>query len=130
MTRHMYTFLGIAVGAALALLLAYLGMVVFVLVTIGIPLGSQPRPMTAAEYVVLLGIGIGAAALGGHAAARVARDSHSPAVWGVCAVLAVVMVWGFSGRNAWPDWWGPASGAVMAIGARIGGSLRSLKRTR
>ena len=121
MTTHQRTAAAIAAGVLVAVLLGYLGLVVFVLATIGIPLGAQPEPLTAIEYGILLGLTGGAAAVGGRAAARIARERRRVSVWGVCAILAIVMLWGFSGRNSWPQWWGLAAAAVMVAGAYIGG---------
>jgi hypothetical protein len=103
--------------------LGYFALVVFVLATIGIPLGAQPEPLAGIEYAVLLVLAGGAAAVGGRAAARVARERRRVSVWGVCAILAVGMLWGFSGRNSWPEWWGPAAAAVMVVGAYVGGLI-------
>ena len=123
MAIHLRTLLAIVAGVVTAAIVEYVGMVVFVLATIGIPLGSQPRPLTPGEYAVLLVLAAGAAAIGGRAAASIARHSPHKAVGSVSVVLAVGMLWGFSGRNAWPDWWGPAMAAVMVVGACVGGTL-------
>ena len=123
MTTHARTAAAVAVGVLVAVLLAYLALVVFVLATIGIPLGAQPETLTASEYAVLLVLAGGAAALGGRAAARIARERRRVAVSAVCAIVAIVMLWGFSGRNSWPERWGLAAAAVMAVGAYIGGSV-------
>jgi hypothetical protein len=39
---------------------------------------------------------------------------------GVGVVLTVMMIWGFSGRNSWPDGWGPAVGGAMSRGCVLG----------
>jgi len=123
MTAHQRTAAAVAVGVFVAVLLGYFALVVFVLATIGIPLGAQPEPLAGIEYAVLLVLAGGAAAVGGRAAARVARERRRVSVWGVCAILAVGMLWGFSGRNSWPEWWGPAAAAVTVVGAYVGGSI-------
>jgi hypothetical protein len=123
MTAHQRTAAAVAVGVFVAVLLGYFALVVFVLATIGIPLGAQPEPLASIEYAVLLVLAGGAAAVGGRAAARVARERRRVSVWGVCAILPVAMLWGFSGRNSWPEWWGPAAAAVMVVGAYIGGLI-------
>jgi hypothetical protein len=124
MIRHLRTVLAIAVGVVVAGMLWYGGLVVVVLVTIGIPLGSQPRPVTPTEYAVMLVLAAAAAGIGARTAASIARQSSRTAVAAVSLVLAVAMLWGFSGRNAWPDWWGPAMAAVMVVGAWVGGTWR------
>ena len=123
MTTHLRTAAAVAVGAFAALLLGYLAVVIFVLATIGIPLGAQPEPLTAIQYAVLLVLAGGAAAVGGRAAARIAHERRRVAVSAVCAIVAIVMLWGFSGRNSWPEWWGLAAAAVMVVDAYIGGSV-------
>ena len=128
MSTHLRTAAAIAVGVFVAVLLAYLGTVVFVLATIGIPLGADPEPLTATQYGILLLLAGGAAALGGRTATRVAREQSRVPVWGVCAILAIAMLWGFSGRNSWPEWWGGAVATAMVAGAYIGGSLSQRRR--
>ena len=123
MSTHLRTAAAVAVGAFAALLLGYLAVVIFVLATIGIPLGAQPEPLTAIQYAVLLVLAGGAAAVGGRAAARIADERRRVAVSAVCAIVAIVMLWGFSGRNSWPEWWGLAAAAMMVVGAYIGGSV-------
>ena len=103
-----------------AALLWYLGLIVVLLVTIGIPLGAQPRPSTPGELAVMLVLAVCAAAGGGRTAARIDRGAPAPAVIAVAVILAAGMLWGFSGRNAWPDWWGPATGLAMGIGVCAG----------
>lgn len=124
MTSPLRVALAISVGAVVTAALAYAGVVVVVLATLGIPLGAQPRPLTAGEYGILLAVAGAAAVIGGRTAARLASGSPGSAVLGLCAVLAVGVLWGFSGRNAWPDWWGPGVAVVMVVGAVIGGRLR------
>lgn len=123
--RHLTTYLrtasAIAAGVSAAVLLGYLGLVVFVLATIGIPLGAQPTALTRRESAVLLVLAGVAAAVGGRVAARVDPDRRPLSVAGVCAILAVTMLWGFGGRNSWPDGWAPAVAVVMVVGACIGG---------
>jgi hypothetical protein len=127
LTTHFRTVIAAIVGVLSAVLLWYFGLVIFVLTTIGIPLGSASRPQTATESLILLMLAAAAAAVGGRSAARIARAQRQASVWAVCAILAAIMVWGFSGRNSWPDWWGPAIAIAMAIGAYVGG-LRSHAR--
>ena len=54
MSTHPRTAAAIAVGVVVAVLLGYFGLVVFVLATIGIPLGADPKPLTATQYGILL----------------------------------------------------------------------------
>lgn len=114
------TILAIAAGVVVAVLLWYLGLVVVLLVTIGIPLGAQPRPSTPGELAVMLVLAICAAAAGGRTAARIGRRARVGTVLAVAVILAAGLLWGFSGRNAWPDWWGPATALAMGIGACAG----------
>jgi hypothetical protein len=93
-----------------------------------VPLGSQPRDLTAVENGALLLLVAIAAAMGGRVTAWVARGARSIAVALVAAVLALTMLWGFAGRNAWPGWWGPVVAAVMAGGACAGGLLGRSRR--
>jgi hypothetical protein len=120
-TTHLRTVIAAIVGVLSAVLLWYFGLVIFVLTTIGIPLGSESRPQTPTESLILLLLAGAAAAVGGRIAARIAGARRQAAVWAVCAMLGAIMVWGFSGRNSWPDWWGPAVALSMVVGAYIGG---------
>lgn len=128
MSTHLRTAAAIAAGVLVAVLLGYLGLVVFVLATIGIPLGAGPKPLTATQYGILLVLAGGAAALGGRTATRVARGQSPASVWGVSAILAIAMLWGFSGRGSWPKWWGGAVATAMAVGGYIGGSSSQAPR--
>ena len=94
---------------------------IFVLTTIGIPLGSQSRALTSTESLILLILAGAAAAVGGRSTARIARAQRRASVWMVCAILSGIMMWGFSGRNSWPEWWGPAVAVSMIVGAYLGG---------
>lgn len=118
------TAAALAVGVGVTLLLAYVATVAFVLATIGIPLGAQPSPLTTTQYAVLLALAGAAATAGGLAAAHIARERRRAVPALVGGVLATGMLWGFSGGNAWPDWWGPATAAAMVAGACAGGFLR------
>lgn len=114
----------LAAGVGLSVVLAYAATVAFVLATIGIPLGAQPSPLTTVQHAVLLALGAAAAAAGGLAAARISRDRRRAVVALVSVTLATGMLWAFSGQNAWPDWWGPATAAAMGAGACAGGLLQ------
>ena len=109
--------LAIALGAGVACLLAYLGAVAVLLVTVGIPLGSTGRDPTPPEYGVYLAAAAIASAIGGRTAASIARTSRG-VVPAVAAVLAAVMLWGFTGEEVqWPTWWAPTVALAMAGGA-------------
>jgi hypothetical protein len=114
----------LVVGVGVTVVLAYAATVAFVLASIGIPLGSQPSPLTTVQYAVLLALGGAAAAAGGAAAARISRERRGAVVALVSLTLATGMLWAFSGQNAWPDWWGPATAAAMGAGACAGGLLQ------
>ena len=122
-TAYLRTASAIVAGVCVALVLGYIALVVFVFTTIGIPLGAQPTALTRRECAVLLVLAGVAAASGGRVAARVDPDRRPLSVAAVCAILAGTMLWGFSGRNYWPDGWGPAVAVVMVVGACIGGVL-------
>lgn len=115
----------VAVGAAVACLLAYLGAVVVLLVTVGIPLGSAARDPTPSEYGAYLAVAAIASAIGGRTAAAIARASRG-VVPSVAALVATVMLWGFTGEGVqWPAWWAPAVALAMA-----GGALTAARLTR
>lgn len=116
----------IAAGVVIAMVLAYLATIVVVLLTIGIPLGSESRPLTAWQATLFLVSGGAAAFVGARVARRIARDRVVTTV--VAVLLAGLMLWGFSGRNAWPDWWGPVVAMTMAFGAWFSGSRATPRR--
>jgi hypothetical protein len=63
-TTHLRTAAAVAVGAFAAVLLGYLAVVIFVLATIGIPLGARPEPLRVIQYAVLIVLAGGATAVG------------------------------------------------------------------
>lgn len=107
------------IGALAALTLAYLAAVVVLLVTVGIPLGAQPRNPTAVEYIVLLLAGAAASAAGANVAERIGRPYQRPALIMLACLLPLLLVWLFFDSPGWPVWWGPALGAAMAAGTAI-----------
>lgn len=114
----------IVAGSAVAVVLAWLGAVIIVLSTMGIPLGSTGRAPSPGEYALLLLSGGVAAAAGGGVARAVAVPGERAAAPAVAAVLAAGYLWGFSRpASHWPAWWGPALAAVAAAavvaGARV-----------
>jgi hypothetical protein len=121
--RQLRIILAIATGVVLACLLWYVGVVVLMLATVGIPLGSEPRPLTATQFFLLLAFAAGAAAIGGRVAARIAPQARRISIPVICVTLGGIMLWGFSGRNAWPAWWGPATATAMMLGTWVGGIL-------
>lgn len=129
MRTPLRTAAAMAAGVLVAAVLAYLGLAVFVLATIGLPLGASPAPLRAPQYAMLLALAASAAAVGGRTARRVAREHGNLPVWGVAAILATAMLWGFSGPSSWPAWSGAAAAAAMALGASCGASRR-LRRPR
>jgi hypothetical protein len=120
--------LGAVVGAAVALALAYLAAVIVLLVTVGIPLGAQPRSPTPVEYIVLLLAGAAAAAAGARVAARVATPYQRHALVIQACLLPPFLIWLFFNSPGWPAWWGPALGAAMAAGTAITAASARRKR--
>lgn len=115
----------VAAGITVAVVVFYVMLIAFVLVTLGIPLGSQPRPLTPLENAVLLVLAAVAAALGGRAASRLNPSARRTSVGAVCVALAVGAAWGFHGSAGWPSWWGPAMALAMCAGAWYGGTRQS-----
>ena len=118
----------------MTLVLAYLGAIVLLVARIGIPLGSEGREPTRGEYLGLLVIAGGAAAIGGHIAAGIARRQSRSVVIVQAALLACGALWGFtSPASQWPAWWAPALAAAAAGGTWLGGAIlrpgRSAART-
>ena len=111
-----------------ALALEYLGAVIVLLITVGIPLGAQPRGQTPVEYTVLLLGGVAAAAAGANVAARMATPYQRPALMMLACLLPLLLVWLFFGSPGWPAWWGPALGATMAAGTAITAASALRKR--
>lgn len=120
--------LAITAGVIVTILLSYVALIVFVLITVGIPLGAESRPLTATGASTLLVVAAAASAIGARTAARIAGAQHRVAMGGVGIVLTVMMIWGFSGRNSWPDWWGPAVGIAMSVGCLLGAFLQQRRR--
>ena len=120
--------LAAVIGALAALALEYLAAVVVLLVTVGIPLGVQPRQPTPVEYIVLLLSGAAAAAAGATVAARVAAPYQRLALVILACLLPPFLVWLFFNSPGWPAWWGPALGAAMAAGAAITAASALRKR--
>jgi hypothetical protein len=116
--------LAVITGVVVAVLLSYVVLIVFVLTTIGIPLGAESRPLTATESALLLAAAAAAAAVGARTAARIARERSRPAVWAVGVILSMMMVWGFSGRNSWPPGWGISVAVAMAAGCFLSETVR------
>lgn len=104
----------------MSILLAYAGAVVHLLVTRGIPLGATPRETTRGEYLVLLLIVILAAVIGGRVAAKTAPQQRRAVTWILAAMLATIMLQGFSGSPGWPAWWGPTVALTFGVGIWLG----------
>lgn len=113
-----------ATGAVVAILLAYLGAIVLIVARMGIPLGSEGRSPTSGEYVGLLLVAGGAAAIGGHIGAGIARQHGRSVAAVLAAFLGVGALWGFTGSASnWPAWWAPALAAFASAGAWMGGTI-------
>jgi hypothetical protein len=115
----------VVAGITVAVILYYIALIVFVLVTLGIPLGSQPRALTPLDNVVLLTLAVVAAAVGGRAASRLNPSGRVASVGAVCVALALGAIWGFYGSVGWPPWWGAAMALAMSAGAWYGGTWQS-----
>jgi hypothetical protein len=111
-------------GALVTIVLAYLGAIVLLVVRMGIPLGSEGREPTSGEYLGLLLIGGGAAAIGGHIAAGIARQHSRTVVIVLAAFLGGGALWGFANpASQWPGWWAPTLAPVAAVGTWLGGGI-------
>lgn len=116
----------IVAGATVTIVLAYLGAVGVLLTRFGIPLGAEGRQPTGGEYAGLLLIAAGAAAIGGHIAAGMARSRSGSASATLAGLLAAGTLWGFRGpASQWPEWWAPALAVMFAAGAWLGWRTRS-----
>ena len=124
----MRLLIAIAAGLSTTVLLAYLGLVVFLLTVVGIPLGATPEPLRPIHYAVLLAIICGAALVGGRTAGRIVRSHRRLAVTTMSVILAVGALWGFSGPNNWPGWWGGAVAVAVVAGA-CGGFNSGIRRS-
>jgi hypothetical protein len=116
--------LAVVTGVIVAILLSYAVLIVFVLTTVGIPLGAEPRPLSTGGSAILLLAAAAAAAAGAHTATRIAREHRRGAVWAVGVILTLMMVWGFSGRNSWPEGWRFAVATAMAAGCILNAAVR------
>jgi hypothetical protein len=125
MGSYLRAVLAAITGAVVTIALAYGGALVWLVATMGIPLGSPGREPTTAEYFGLLLIGGGAAAVGGHIASGIARHQRRAVVIVLSTFLAVGALWGFTRpASQWPTWWGPALATVAAIGTWLGVNTR------
>jgi hypothetical protein len=111
----------ILAGGVVAILLAYAGLVVMMLVIIGMPLGAEPQEPSRGQYALLLAIAVLGAAAGGRLTARIARSDASLAALALAGLLAAMYWWGFSRPgSSWPEWWAPSVAAATAVGVWLG----------
>lgn len=130
MSTYIRVAFAVITGTAVTGLLAYLGAVVLLVVRFGIPLGSTGREPTAGEYVALLAIVGGAAAIGAHTAAGTAREHRGWAVTVQALLLAAGALWGFTKPTShWPAWWAPAVAGVAIAGSWLGSAVWRPRRT-
>jgi hypothetical protein len=123
MRSYLRALLAAITGALVTIILAYVSAIVLLIVRIGVPLGSEGREPTGGEYLGLLLICGGAAAIGAHFAAGIARDQQRAVVIMLAIFLAGGAVWGFTRpASQWPLWWGPTLGAVAAVSTWLGGT--------
>lgn len=113
--------LAVLAGALVSIVLAYVGLLVLLLATRGIPLGATPRETTPGEYLALLLIAAVAAAIGRLVAVNAAPQHGRAVAWMLAITLAIIMLWGFSGSPGWPSWWGPAVASTFGTGVWLGG---------
>jgi hypothetical protein len=122
--RALRNALAVIGGAVVACVLAYVGAVIVLLVFFGLPLGAPGRDPTPTEYGLLMACAATAALVGGRTAARIAPSASRGVVFAVAAVLAVLMLWGFTGEGVqWPTWWAPTIAVAMG-----GGALLAIRR--
>jgi hypothetical protein len=112
------SILAVAAGSITAFLTYWLGAVVALLATHGIPLGSAGGAPTAADIAVHVSLA-GAATFGGaRLAIRIARPSPRVHATVVGLLLAAGAIAGFDKTSSsWPAWFGPAIAAACIIGA-------------
>lgn len=114
--------IAVIAGLVVTTVLAYLGAVAFILARMGIPLGSEGRPPTAAEYLCLLVIAVLAAAIGGHISSGMLPHRSRFIAAAQAAILTAGALWGFlRPASHWPGWWAPALAAALAAGTWLGG---------
>jgi hypothetical protein len=124
MRTYLRALLATITGALVTIVLAYLGAIVLLVARIGIPLGSEGREPTRGEYLGLLLIAGGAATIGGHIAAGIARQQGGAVVIVLAAFLAGGAFWGFTNpASQWPAWWAPVLAAGAAVGTWLGGAV-------
>lgn len=111
--------LGVIVGALVAAVIAQLAAIVWLLVTVGIPLGAQPRPLRAQDYAILLTMGAAAAAGGSWLGTRVAPRGRLPVALGLLGLLPLSAIYAFRGPSDWPQGWGTALAAAAIVGAGV-----------
>lgn len=127
MSTHLRTTLAIIAGVLVSLVLAYIGAVVHLLATRGIPLGMTPRETTLAEYLTLLLIVMVGGLAGGQVAVKTAPEGRRVIGSAMTAILVGIMLWGFWGSPAWPVWWRLAAALALAVGVWLGSSSCAMR---
>ncbi|MDQ2669495.1 MAG: hypothetical protein M3Y31_02600, partial [Gemmatimonadota bacterium] len=107
--------IAVLAGAVVSTLLWYLGAVVALLATVGIPLGSSGGPPPPSYYVVSLASSVIGAGLGGWVTASIARKRGRRAVVLLALMLVLAALLAFTRPNSnWPAWYAPVLGLLLA----------------
>lgn len=112
-------------GLFVATVLFQLGAVVALLVTDGIPLGASPGPPGADYFALNLGFALLAAIAAGWVVGRISRSRGRWVALVLGAVLAVIVLRGFTKpASQWPGWYPPVLALVAVAGTLAGAALR------
>ncbi len=117
----------LAVSVVVAGVVYWVGAVIALLAMHGLPLGSPGGPPTRGDLVVHLSLALAGAFAGARLAMRLAthrRASHGLAL-GV--VLGILVIFGFSKPNNWPEWFGAAMSTACILGSVAAAAFSRLR---
>ena len=114
--------------AAIAAIVYWIGAVIALLAMHGIPLGSPGGPPTRADILVHVMLAAGGTLVGSSASMRIASSQRELHAIALGALLAIIVLAGFSKPNNWPGWFGSAMAAACILGSLAAAAISGRKR--